>query len=155
MNDRTAASVTGPSFAVAGLGVMGAALARNIAGTGRRVVVQNRTDATTEQFLADHGEEGDFGGVDDLADVAGALQPPRVVVIMVKAGDPVDAVIDGLVPHLDRGDVLVDAGNAHFRDTDRRARAAADHGIGYLGVGVSGGEAGALHGPSIMAGGDR
>ena len=144
-----------PSIAVAGLGVMGAALARNIARTGRRVVVQNRTDATTSRFLAEHGREGDVVGVDELADVAAALAPPRVVVIMVKAGDPVDSVIDELLPGLEPGDVLLDAGNAHFRDTDRRARSAAERGIGYLGVGVSGGESGALHGPSIMAGGDR
>lgn len=144
-----------PSFAVAGLGVMGAALARNIARTGRRVVVQNRTQATTEAFVADHGDEGDIVDVAELGDLAGALHPPRVVVIMVKAGDPVDAVIDTLVSHLESGDVLVDAGNAHFGDTERRSQNLAERGIGFLGVGVSGGESGALHGPSIMAGGDR
>ncbi len=144
-----------PSIAVAGLGVMGSALARNIARTGRRVVVQNRTDATTDRFLDEHADEGDIVAANDLADLAGALEPPRVVVVMVKAGDPVDAVIDELVPHLASGDVIVDAGNAHHRDTARRADAAAAHGIGYLGVGVSGGESGALHGPSMMSGGDR
>ena len=144
-----------PSFGLAGLGAMGAALARNIARSGRRIAVQNRTLATTEQFVTDHGDEGDFTAAESLADLVGALATPRVVVIMVKAGDPVDAVIGELIEHLEPGDVIVDAGNAHFRDTNRRSGAAVEQGIGYLGVGVSGGESGALNGPSMMAGGDR
>ncbi len=142
-------------FGLTGLAVMGANLARNIAHHGIPVAVHNRTRARTEQFMAEHGSEGPITGSTTVEEFVAALDRPRTIMIMVKAGPPVDAVIDELVPHLDDGDTIVDGGNSFFRDTQRRCRTVEEHGIRYLGVGVSGGEEGALEGPSIMPGGDR
>ncbi|HVL84837.1 MAG TPA: NADP-dependent phosphogluconate dehydrogenase [Pseudonocardia sp.] len=150
MNDGGAGSRVG----VTGLAVMGANLARNIAGRGIPVAVHNRTAARTREFVAEYGHEGPFTAAETLADLVAALERPRRVVVMVKAGAPVDAVIDELAPLLDDGDIVLDAGNSHFADTRRRAQACAARGLRFLGVGVSGGEEGALHGPSIMPGGD-
>ncbi|MCX6386912.1 MAG: NADP-dependent phosphogluconate dehydrogenase [Solirubrobacterales bacterium] len=140
---------------VTGLAVMGANLARNIARKGIPVAVHNRTPERTRQVIADHGDEGSFTSTESLSEFVDALERPRRIIIMVKAGAPVDAVIDDLTPLLSSGDILIDAGNSHFADTRRRAQACAERGLGFIGTGVSGGEEGALLGPSIMPGGDR
>jgi len=138
---------------VTGLAVMGRNLARNFARNGFTVAVHNRSVAKMTSLIADHGDEGEFIGCESLEDFVAALALPRTIVIMVQAGAPTDAVIDSLVPLLDMGDIIVDAGNAHFPDTRRREAALRDQGIHFVGAGVSGGEEGALLGPSIMPGG--
>jgi 6-phosphogluconate dehydrogenase len=138
---------------VIGMGVMGANLARNFRSRGFTVAIYNRSPEPTDQLVKDHGPEG-FVPCHDLASFAAALKRPRISVIMVTAGSPVDAVISGLGGYLEPGDVLVDGGNSYFADTERRAVAAAAHELVYVGMGVSGGEEGALHGPSLMPGGD-
>jgi 6-phosphogluconate dehydrogenase len=139
---------------VTGLAVMGANLARNIASRGVPVAVHNRTAAKTEQFMAEHGSEGDFTATESVEDFVNALERPRRIMVMVKAGKPVDAVIEELTPLLDQGDIIIDGGNSHFPDTVRRTAECRANGIRFMGVGVSGGEEGALLGPSIMPGGD-
>ena len=142
-------------FGLTGLATMGANLARNVARRDIPVAVHNRTASRTHRFLDEHGSEGPLTGHESVEDWVGALSRPRVLMSMVKAGEATDAVIDEIAPHLDDGDILIDGGNANFRDTQRRHRALAQKGIHFLGVGVSGGEEGALNGPSIMPGGDR
>jgi 6-phosphogluconate dehydrogenase len=142
-------------FGLTGLATMGANLARNVAHHGIPVAVHNRTTSRMERFIDEHGSEGPLSGQASVEDWVGALERPRVLMSMVQAGDATDAVIDEVVPHLDRGDILIDGGNANFRDTQRRHSKLAEQGIHFLGVGVSGGEEGALNGPSIMPGGDR
>ncbi|MGD9526441.1 NADP-dependent phosphogluconate dehydrogenase [Pseudonocardia sp.] len=139
---------------VTGLAVMGANLARNIARRGVPVAVHNRTVARTKEFMGAYGEEGDFTAAGSMEEFVAALERPRRIIVMVKAGAPVDGVIAELTPLLDRGDIIIDAGNSHFPDTERRAAECAEAGIRFMGVGVSGGEEGALYGPSIMPGGD-
>jgi 6-phosphogluconate dehydrogenase len=141
------------TIGVTGLAVMGRNLARNIARHGHTVAVHNRTTARMRSLIDDHGDEGDFVGCESAEDFVAAIEKPRAIIIMVKAGDPTDAVIDELTPLLDEGDIVVDAGNAHFDDTIRRENALRDKGIHFVGMGVSGGEEGALNGPSIMVGG--
>ncbi|MFC4785263.1 NADP-dependent phosphogluconate dehydrogenase [Nocardioides sp. MAHUQ-72] len=143
------------TIGLTGLAVMGRNLARNIARNGHRVAVHNRTTARMESLLEEHGDEGDFVGARTLAELVAAIERPRAIIVMVKAGDPTDAVIDELAPLLDEGDIVVDAGNAHFADTVRREQALAERGLHFVGMGVSGGEEGALHGPSIMVGGSE
>src|SRR4051794_28451638 len=140
---------------VTGLAVMGANLARNIARRGIPVAVHNRTPARMREFMSEFAEEGTFTGAETLEEFVEALERPRRIIIMVKAGGPVDAVIDELTPLLDDGDIVIDAGNSHFADTKRRTQACAERGLRFIGTGVSGGEEGALLGPSIMPGGDR
>ncbi|MCI0678750.1 MAG: decarboxylating NADP(+)-dependent phosphogluconate dehydrogenase [Actinobacteria bacterium] len=139
---------------VVGLAVMGANLALNLADSGHRVAVYNRTIGVTEDFLA--GEAGSKGvvGASTLEEFVSALAGPRVILLMVKAGAPVDAVIGDLAPLLDEGDIIIDGGNSLYTDTDRRVAELATQGIRFLGVGISGGEEGARHGPSLMPGGD-
>jgi 6-phosphogluconate dehydrogenase len=139
---------------VTGLAVMGANLARNIARHGVPVAVHNRTTARTRAFIDEYGHEGAFTGTESVEEFVAALERPRRIIVMVKAGPPVDAVIDELAPLLDEGDIVIDAGNSHFLDTKRRTVACAERGLRFMGVGVSGGEEGALLGPSIMPGGD-
>jgi 6-phosphogluconate dehydrogenase len=139
---------------VTGLAVMGANLARNIARRGVPVAVHNRTPARTREFVQAYGDEGAFTAAESLAELVAALERPRRIIVMVKAGAPVDAVIDELAPLLDEGDIVIDAGNSHFADTKRRTEACAERGLRFMGIGVSGGEEGALNGPSIMPGGD-
>ncbi len=134
---------------------MGQNLARNVASKGFPIAVHNRTSAKTEEFVATYGHEGDIVGGATMADFVGALERPRAVMIMVKAGAPVDAVIEELIAHLDDGDVIIDGGNSLFTDTERRVRSLAARGLRFLGTGVSGGEEGALHGPSMMPGGSH
>jgi 6-phosphogluconate dehydrogenase len=141
------------AIGVTGLGVMGRNLARNFARHGYTVAVHNRSTEAMHRLIADHGDEGTFIGCASDADFVAALAKPRTVVIMVPAGGPTDSVIDLLVPLLEKGDIVVDAGNAHFTDTRRREAALAVHGLHFVGMGVSGGEEGALTGPSIMPGG--
>jgi 6-phosphogluconate dehydrogenase len=142
-------------FGLTGLATMGANLARNVAHHDIPVVVHNRTTSRMTTFLEQHGSEGPISGQESVADWVGALARPRVLISMVQAGPATDAVIDEITPHLDEGDVLIDGGNANFRDTQRRHAALAEKKINFLGVGVSGGEEGALNGPSIMPGGDQ
>jgi 6-phosphogluconate dehydrogenase len=140
---------------VTGLAVMGANLARNIARNGVPVAVHNRTAARTEEFMSHYADEGDFTAAESLQDLVGALERPRRIIVMVKAGPAVDGVIDDLEPLLEQGDIVIDAGNSHYEDTRRRTRACRERGLRFIGTGVSGGEEGALHGPSIMPGGER
>ncbi len=148
-------STSDPHFGLTGLATMGANLARNIAHHEIPIAVHNRTTSRMTRFMEEHGSEGPLSGQESVKDWVGALERPRVLMSMVQAGEATDAVIDEVVPHLDRGDVMIDGGNANFRDTQRRHAKLAEQGIHFLGVGVSGGEEGALNGPSIMPGGDR
>ncbi|GAA4350425.1 NADP-dependent phosphogluconate dehydrogenase [Angustibacter luteus] len=138
---------------VTGLAVMGRNLARNLARHGFTVALHNRTHARTESLVAEHGDEGTFVPSERLEDFVASLERPRAIIVMVKAGGPTDAVVDELVPLLDEGDIVIDCGNAHFADTRRREQALSEHGLHFVGAGVSGGEVGALEGPSIMPGG--
>jgi 6-phosphogluconate dehydrogenase len=138
---------------VTGLAVMGANLARNFARHGHQVVLHNRTQARTDALMAAHGGEGDFVPTTSTEEFVQALQRPRSILIMVQAGPATDAVLDELVPLLDEGDIVIDGGNARYQDTQRRTAALAERGLHFVGTGVSGGEEGALNGPSIMPGG--
>ncbi|MBA8823431.1 6-phosphogluconate dehydrogenase [Saccharopolyspora lacisalsi] len=140
---------------VTGLATMGRNLARNFARRGHRVAVHNRRAERTDNLIEHFSGEGDFVPTYSLSELVQALERPRRLVIMVKAGPPTDEVVDELAPLLDSGDVLVDAGNAHFEDTRRRQAALAERGLHFVGSGVSGGEEGALEGPSIMPGGSQ
>jgi 6-phosphogluconate dehydrogenase len=142
-------------FGLTGLATMGANLARNVAHHEIPVAVHNRTASRMKTFMDEHGSEGPLTGHESVEDWISAVSRPRVLMSMVQAGEATDAVIDEIAPHLDAGDILIDAGNANFRDTQRRHAALAEQDIHFLGVGVSGGEEGALNGPSIMPGGDR
>ncbi|HMQ93145.1 MAG TPA: NADP-dependent phosphogluconate dehydrogenase [Amaricoccus sp.] len=139
-----------------GLGTMGAALALNIAEKGFRVAVNNRTTSVIGEFVAGAGPLAErVAPCPTLADLAAALKTPRAVILMVPAGEPVDAMIAALREVLGPDDLIIDAGNANFRDTRRRAAEAEAAGLPFLGIGVSGGEEGARHGPSIMGGGAK
>lgn len=168
---------------VIGLSTMGSNLARNAARNGAKVAVFNRTTEKMDAFMQAHGSEGEFVGCKTIEELCAALQSPRAILIMVKAGQPVDDVIAELVPHLSDGDILIDGGNSHYSDTDRRFKelsgelstmqhqvaqgAPVTQGlldasnqspkrhIHFLGMGVSGGEEGALKGPSMMPGGSK
>ncbi|MBF9030292.1 NADP-dependent phosphogluconate dehydrogenase [Rhodobacterales bacterium HKCCE3408] len=136
-----------------GLGTMGAALALNIAEKGFDIAVWNRTTEKTHAFAEGAGDLAPkITPTETLKDLVAAIRPPRAIILMVPAGAPVDEQIEALSPLLSPGDLIIDAGNANFRDTNRRAAEAGE--IGFFGIGVSGGEEGARHGPSIMAGGD-
>jgi 6-phosphogluconate dehydrogenase len=137
-----------------GLGVMGQNLALNIADHGYPIAVYNRTPARTEAFVAtDEAGRLPLQGCARLEDLVAALRPPRAIVLMVQAGQATDQQVDALAPLLEPGDVIMDGGNARFQDTVRRERALRAQGLQFLGTGISGGEEGARHGPSIMAGG--
>jgi 6-phosphogluconate dehydrogenase len=140
---------------VVGLATMGENLARNLASHGARVVVYNRTRKRTDDFMAAHAGEGDFRPAGSLEELARILKPPRAILLMVKAGSAVDEAIDSLSKMLEPGDTIIDGGNSLFHDTRRRAAAVEESGLGFIGAGVSGGEEGALRGPSIMPGGTR
>jgi 6-phosphogluconate dehydrogenase len=142
-------------FGLTGLATMGANLARNVAHHGIPVSVHNRTTSRMTKFIEEHGSEGPIEGFETTREWVGSLARPRVLMSLVQAGPATDAVIDDILPHLDEGDIVIDGGNANFRDTQRRHAALAEKGIHFLGVGVSGGEEGALNGPSIMPGGDH
>lgn len=138
---------------VTGMGVMGSNLARNLARNGYKVAIHNRSVAKTEQVVAYHGTEGTFLPAENLDDFVASLSTPRVAIIMVKAGAATDAVINDLASRMEPGDIIVDCGNALFTDTRRREAELKERGLHFVGCGVSGGEEGALNGPSIMPGG--
>jgi 6-phosphogluconate dehydrogenase len=140
---------------VVGLATMGENLARNLASHGVRVAVYNRTRKRTDDFMAAHAAEADFRPTGSLEELARILKPPRAILLMVKAGSAVDEAIDSLSKVLEPGDTIIDGGNSLFHDTRRRAAAVEKSGLGFIGAGVSGGEEGALRGPSIMPGGTR
>ena len=133
---------------------MGANLALNLADSGNRVTVYNRTSSVTDEFLAGEASTKEVVGASSMEEMVSTLSSPRVILLMVSAGGPVDAVIGDLAPLLDEGDVIIDGGNSLYTDTARRCDELAERGILFLGVGVSGGEEGARHGPSIMPGGN-
>jgi 6-phosphogluconate dehydrogenase len=146
-----------------GLAVMGQNLVMNMANKGFNVAVYNRTTETMKEFVeglgsrpegvVESGAEDRIHGYEQLEDFVNSLESPRRVMIMVKAGRPVDAVIEQLKPLLDKGDIIIDGGNADYTDTNRRHEELAAEGFRFIGTGVSGGEEGALKGPSIMPGG--
>ncbi|WP_406186046.1 NADP-dependent phosphogluconate dehydrogenase [Streptomyces sp. NBC_01006] len=138
---------------VTGLAVMGSNLARNFARNGFTVAVHNRTAAKTTALVEEFGHEGAFVAAESAKEFVDALERPRRLIIMVKAGEPTDAVIHEFAPLLEPGDVIIDGGNAHFEDTRRREKELREQGIHFVGAGISGGEEGALLGPSIMPGG--
>ncbi|RPE66565.1 6-phosphogluconate dehydrogenase (decarboxylating) [Pacificibacter maritimus] len=143
-----------PEYGLIGLGTMGAALALNIAEKGNKIAVYNRTTKVTDEFIAASGALRDqLVATASLKDFVAAIQAPRKIILMVPAGPIVDAQIEALVPLLDADDLIIDAGNAHYADTNRRFKEAETAAYNFLGIGVSGGEEGARHGPSIMVGG--
>ncbi|MGQ9838581.1 MAG: NADP-dependent phosphogluconate dehydrogenase [Cyanobacteriota bacterium] len=141
-----------PSFAVIGLAVMGQNLALNIERNGFPIAVYNRTGSKTDQFMRERAQGKQITPAYSLPELVQLMERPRKFLIMVKAGGPVDAVIEELKPLLDPGDIIIDGGNSLYTDTDRRAEALATTGIHFVGMGVSGGEEGALNGPSLMPG---
>lgn len=145
----------GCEIGVAGLGVMGRNLALNLDDHGVQVAVYNRTQDKTREFLAGEAAGRRIRGAYDLKEFVGLLRKPRAVLLMVKAGPPVDQMLRELLPLLEAGDLVIDGGNSHFTDTARRERILAKKGLLYLGLGVSGGEKGARFGPSLMPGGSR
>ena len=142
---------------IIGLAVMGENLARNMERHGFRVSVYNRTapgeEHVVERFIEHYGTWRRFTPTRSIAELAESVARPRKIMMMVKAGSAVDELIGQLLPHLNRGDVIIDGGNSSFIDTDRRVKELADKGIYFVGTGISGGEEGALNGPSIMPGG--
>ncbi|MHB8955619.1 MAG: decarboxylating NADP(+)-dependent phosphogluconate dehydrogenase [Pirellulaceae bacterium] len=138
-----------------GLKVMGQNLVLNMEDHGYRVAVWNRTTATMQEFVATEGAGRKLVGCETLAELVRQLKSPRIVMLMVEAGGPVDSVIDQLVPLLSSGDVIMDGGNSYFKDTERRTKSLEQQGLLFIGTGVSGGEEGARHGPSIMPGGSE
>ncbi|WP_216908581.1 NADP-dependent phosphogluconate dehydrogenase [Synechococcus sp. CCY 0621] len=142
-------------FGLIGLGVMGENLVLNAERNGFSSVVYNRTYAKTEDFLAGRGAGKDIVGAATLEEFVAALERPRRILMMVKAGAPVDATIASISPLLEEGDLLIDGGNSLYTDTERRAAELESKSFGYIGMGVSGGAKGALEGPSMMPGGTK
>ena len=138
-----------------GLAVMGENLAMNMESHGFTVAVYDVRPGVVEHFMQGRGAGKGFIGAHSWQELADSLQPPRKVMLMIRAGEPVDQVIAQLLPVLAAGDTIIDGGNSHFPDTIRRAQYVESQGLYYLGTGVSGGEEGALHGPSMMPGGSR
>ncbi len=137
-----------------GLAVMGRNLVLNMADHGFTVAVYNRSPERTDEFLSGDASEASIVGTHSIEDLIDALERPRAVMLMIKAGQPVDDQIDALIPLLERGDIVIDGGNSLFTDTQRRNARLADLGIRFIGMGISGGEDGARYGPSIMPGGN-
>ena len=138
---------------VVGLAVMGSNLARNFAHNGNTVAVYNRSPEKTHKLIEEHGSEGNFIPSETIEDFVASLERPRKAIIMVQAGKATDAVIDQLAEAMDEGDIIIDGGNALYTDTMRREKEVAAKGKHFVGAGISGGEEGALNGPSIMPGG--
>ncbi|MDK8788065.1 NADP-dependent phosphogluconate dehydrogenase [Corynebacterium striatum] len=138
---------------VVGLAVMGSNLARNFAHNGNTVAVYNRSPEKTHKLIEEHGSEGNFIPSETVEDFVASLARPRKAIIMVQAGKATDAVIDQMAAAMDEGDIIIDGGNALYTDTIRREKEVAAKGKHFVGAGISGGEEGALNGPSIMPGG--
>ncbi len=145
----------GTDIGIIGMAVMGQNLALNIESKGYSVSVYNRTGERTRGFIQEKAEKKEIVPSYQLSDFVDSLKKPRKVLLMIKAGSPVDKVISQLTPLLDEGDIIIDGGNSNFEDTDRRIEEVNEKGILYLGTGISGGEYGARHGPSIMPGGNE
>lgn len=143
-----------PQIGVVGMAVMGKNLALNIESRGYSVAIYNRTGSKTEKVVADHPDKNLVSSY-TIEDFVNSLETPRRIILMVKAGAPTDATIKSLLPHLDKGDVLIDGGNTFFQETMRRNEELDNSGINFIGMGVSGGEKGALEGPSLMPGGQK
>jgi 6-phosphogluconate dehydrogenase len=141
------------NIGLVGLGVMGQNLVLNMERNGYKVAVFNRTAEKTKLFLENEAKGKAIIGVFSYSDLMKSLEKPRRILLMVKAGQPVDDVIAEITPYLEKGDILIDGGNSHFMDTERRNVALSGEGFNFIGTGVSGGEEGALWGPSIMPGG--
>ncbi|MBI4234904.1 NADP-dependent phosphogluconate dehydrogenase [Candidatus Peregrinibacteria bacterium] len=142
-----------------GLAVMGQNLARNIADKGFQISVYNRTLEKTTEFIKKYGHSSKSGveilGTVKIEEFVKSLKSPRKIIIMVKAGEAVDEVISELLPHLEKSDIIMDGGNSYYKDTEQRQKSLESSGISLIGMGISGGEEGALKGPSIMPGGNR
>lgn len=146
--------MTKQQIGVVGMAVMGKNLALNIESRGYSVALYNRTGSKTEAVINEHPEKN-FKATYTIEEFVQSLEKPRRIIMMVQAGKGTDATIQALLPHLDKGDILVDGGNTFFKDTMRRNEELANSGINFIGTGVSGGEEGALKGPSIMPGGQK
>ncbi|MGE2835933.1 NADP-dependent phosphogluconate dehydrogenase [Mycobacterium sp. SMC-4] len=153
MTSSSQAATGSAQIGVTGLAVMGSNIARNFARHGYTVALHNRSVAKTDALIAEHGSEGDFVRTETIREFLDALEKPRRVLIMVKAGDATDAVINELADAMEPGDIIIDGGNALYTDTIRREKAIRERGLHFVGAGISGGEEGALLGPSIMPGG--
>ena len=140
-------------IALIGLAVMGQNLILNMDDHGFTVVAYNRTVSKVDEFLAREARGTKVIGAHSIQEMVARLTRPRRVMLMVRAGTPVDEFIERLMPHLEPGDIIIDGGNSRFEDTNRRAKHVESKGLLYIGTGVSGGEEGARHGPSIMPGG--
>src|ERR1700678_4026834 len=138
-----------------GLAVMGQNLVLNMNDHGYKVAVFNRTVSKVDEFINEEAKGTEVVGAHSMEELCGLLKSPRRVMIMVKAGDVVDKTIEQILPHLDKGDIIIDGGNSLFTDSNRRFHALEEKGLRFIGMGVSGGEEGALEGPSMMPGGDR
>ncbi|MDZ7717275.1 MAG: decarboxylating NADP(+)-dependent phosphogluconate dehydrogenase [Balneolaceae bacterium] len=142
-----------------GLGVMGRNLALNLEDNGFSVSVFNRKapgeETIVQDFMKAEGQDKNFYGADSLVGFIQSLESPRKILLMVKAGKPVDQVLESLIPHLDKGDIIIDGGNSYYRDTIRRINKLQSDGVQFVGMGVSGGEQGARFGPSLMPGGSH
>jgi 6-phosphogluconate dehydrogenase len=143
----------GCEIGLIGLGTMGRNFVLNMADHGFSVAVYNRTTDKTREFMEQEVGARDIRGGYDLPEFVNLLRRPRAIILLVSAGPAVDAVIEELLPFLEPGDLIIDSGNSHFTDTDRRARFLTEKRLLYLGLGISGGESGARHGPSLMPGG--
>lgn len=141
------------SFGVIGLAVMGENLALNVERNGFPIAVYNRTSTKTKEFMAERAQGKNVKDAYSLEEFVESLERPRKILVMVKAGKPVDAVIEQLKPLLDEGDMIIDGGNSLYEDTERRTKDLESTKLGFVGMGVSGGEEGALNGPSLMPGG--
>lgn len=142
------------TIGVIGLGVMGSNIALNMASKGERVAVYNYTRDLTDQLVAELDGQS-IHPYYEIVDFVQSLATPRKIFLMVTAGKPIDSVITSLLPHLESGDIIMDGGNSHYEDTERRYDELKTKGFSYIGIGISGGEVGALKGPSIMPGGDK
>src|SRR5437764_13845727 len=136
-----------------GLAVMGQNLILNMNDHGFIVVAHNRTVSKVDDFLNKEAKGTQVIGAHSIPEMIASLKKPRRIMLMVKAGKPVDEFIEQLIPHLETGDIIIDGGNSLFEDTNRRTKYVESKGLLYIGTGVSGGEEGARHGPSIMPGG--
>ncbi|MBT2650006.1 decarboxylating NADP(+)-dependent phosphogluconate dehydrogenase [Bacillus sp. ISL-34] len=142
------------TIGVIGLGVMGSNIALNMASKGEQVAVYNYTRDLTDQLVAELDGQS-LHPYYEIQDFVQSLETPRKIFLMVTAGKPIDSVIHSLLPHLESGDIIMDGGNSHYEDTERRYDELKSKEISYIGIGISGGEVGALKGPSIMPGGDK